>query len=802
MGASMSFQKKALIGALICIGANTLVSLALNVQKLAHQRMKADEDGHQETSNEGAPDVSSAPKRTTHISQHDDNGAYEVPDGPGHRTSRNGGRTADDDGEDHSGGGPSTRFLKSKLWWLGMSLMVLGEGGNFVSYGFAPASLVAPLGSVALLANVFIAPVLVKERFAKSDLVGVALASLGATAVVAASSFDGGNGELPGGGPAALWQAIQQTIFLVYAGVLAVVGATLAWLSSTSWGDRYILIDVGACAIFGGFTVLSTKGISSLLSQATGRHDLIDLLKSPLSYILIVILVSTALVQIAFLNRALQRFDARSVIPSQFVFFTISAISGSAVLFRDFERASAGRVAGFVAGCLITFAGVFVLTRRQGEDISDDSTDHHSAADDGRASTSIVIDQERQALLPVTPQKQQQQQRDRPAGPIPAMTTGSVPAYPVNPLASSSLPSTSHSSASAKTPRLSLVGGTAIGAGGYLLLATPSGGVAALKGGPVGRARPTTPVPARLTANARPAYGTLSTPDASDDTRSRSSRGVQMDASPSGGRRTAGFEACPSESAPPAKAERQPNSQPAQRDDLPAMPLNLPTQFTTPSYSATNAGNSAAESSFRSQLSGFRWAQGSTNDSRPTASQPAAEATGPGGGAGGYLPNWMSSYVPLRSSERSNEEEAFLSLSRWERFLGFLACLAGSGVCFFFSFLFLLSPIPKLRKFALSFSMGSLLFMVGFSVLSGPLAHLRHITSGPRLPFSAAYFGSLALTLYFALGPRTTLPTLLAGVVQVVALIAYLAAYFPGGTTTLRYGGSMAARGLGSLLPI
>lgn len=39
-------------------------------------------------------------------------------------------------------------YLKSKLWWLGLVLMAVGEGGNFLSYGFAPASVVAPLGTV------------------------------------------------------------------------------------------------------------------------------------------------------------------------------------------------------------------------------------------------------------------------------------------------------------------------------------------------------------------------------------------------------------------------------------------------------------------------------------------------------------------------------------------------------------------------------------------------------------------------------------------------------------------------------
>ncbi|UZJ52495.1 hypothetical protein CBS101457_001815 [Exobasidium rhododendri] len=211
------------------------------------------------------------------------------------------------------------------------------------------------------------------------------------------------------------------------------------------------------------------------------------------------------------------------------------------------------------------------------------------------------------------------------------------------------------------------------------------------------------------------------------------------------------------------------------------------------------ASDNTAENSFRSQLTGFRWAQGRTDDSRPGNANT--------GGAGSYLStisNSISGYVPLRSAERSNEEEAYLSLSRWERFLGFLACLAGSAVCFMFSFIFL-NPIilaARPHKFALAFSMGSLLFMVGFSLLSGPLTHLKHILSKERLPFSSAYFGSLGLTIYFALGPRWLLPTLAAAIVQVLSLITYLAAYFPGGTTTLRYGGSMILRGGASLLPI
>lgn len=64
------------------------------------------------------------------------------------------------------------------------------------------------------------------------------------------------------------------------------------------------------------------------------------------------------------------------------------------------------------------------------------------------------------------------------------------------------------------------------------------------------------------------------------------------------------------------------------------------------------------------------------------------------------------------------------------------------------------------------------------------------------------YLGSMALTLYFALGARSRLLTVVCALVQIVCLLTYLANYFPGGVTTLRYAGALLARGSTSLLPI
>ncbi|MBW0494839.1 hypothetical protein O181_034554 [Austropuccinia psidii MF-1] len=209
----------------------------------------------------------------------------------------------------------------------------------------------------------------------------------------------------------------------------------------------------------------------------------------------------------------------------------------------------------------------------------------------------------------------------------------------------------------------------------------------------------------------------------------------------------------------------------------------------------TMTSSNNAESNFRANLSGFKWARGVTDESA------TSQETSTGGNPFSRFAGSISGYVPLRSNERSNEEEAYYALSRWERTVGFLMCTAGALICFVIAFFTLPLLAIKPRKFAVAFSLGSLLFMIGFVVLQGPVQHFKHVCSTERLPFTLSYVASLASTLYFAIGLRSYLGTLIAGVVQVVVLLAYFLAYFPGGLTTLRFMGNIGLRGASSYLP-
>ncbi|EPQ59360.1 DUF803-domain-containing protein [Gloeophyllum trabeum ATCC 11539] len=247
--------------------------------------------------------------------------------------------------------GKESDYLKSKLWWTGFLLMNVGEIGNFISYAFAPASVVAPLGTFALIANCAFAPLLLHERFRKREIFGVLVAIVGAITVVFSSNTSDTKLD-----PHGLIEAICQQAFITYAIVYLVGMVILSGLSRGELGRRYVFIDVGLCALFGGFTVLSTKGVSTLLTTRG-----FEMFAEWISYPLIVVLIGTGVGQIRYLNRALMRFDGKVVIPIQFVLFNLSAIVGSAILYGDFRRATFHEMVTFLYGCAATFAGVFII---------------------------------------------------------------------------------------------------------------------------------------------------------------------------------------------------------------------------------------------------------------------------------------------------------------------------------------------------------------------------------------------------------------------------------------------------------
>ncbi|EGO01857.1 hypothetical protein SERLA73DRAFT_103923 [Serpula lacrymans var. lacrymans S7.3] len=368
------------IGISVAIAGNILISLALNVQKLAHRRLererkKAKREGTNRARNDTARQGESGPASSDveldnnpivsdgFGDERNDDIEHSLllenqpllptssPLRPTYGMSAGSSASTDDRRKEEEN---ESDYLKSRLWWFGFSLMNIGELGNFISYAFAPASVVAPLGTFALMANCLVAPLMLGERFRKLDLLGILLAVIGATTVVLSTPSP--DGTPPPLTPDALLVAISQRAFQVFCIVYLVGAVILGVLSEGAIGRKVVLVDIGLCAIFGGFTVLATKGVSTLLTKEWGK-----MFMEWICYPILAVLIITGILQVRYLNRALKRFDSKLVIPTHFVLFTLSAVIGSAVLYGDFKRATFHQMVTFLYGCGATFLGVFVI---------------------------------------------------------------------------------------------------------------------------------------------------------------------------------------------------------------------------------------------------------------------------------------------------------------------------------------------------------------------------------------------------------------------------------------------------------
>lgn len=72
---------------------------------------------------------------------------------------------------------------------MGLLVFIVGNLGGFVALRFAPQSLTAPLGSISLISNVIIAPLINKEVLGRFDIAGIFFIVAGSVIVVVFSGI-------------------------------------------------------------------------------------------------------------------------------------------------------------------------------------------------------------------------------------------------------------------------------------------------------------------------------------------------------------------------------------------------------------------------------------------------------------------------------------------------------------------------------------------------------------------------------------------------------------------------------------
>lgn len=250
----------------------------------------------------------------------------------------------------------SKPYYTSALWWMGVILMGVGELGNFAAYGFAPASLIAPLGCVSVIASAVISVVFLKETLRASDILGGTLAITGTYLLVTFA-------------PHNISMVTAQMVtyyfisyyFLVYIVVEILLFCFLLFLYKVK-RVKHIVIVMLLVALLASVTVISVKAVSGMITETIkGSLQLVY----PIFYVMFVVMVASCAFQIKFLNEAMKMFDATEVVPINYVFFTTSAIVAGIVFYQEFEDLALLSILMFVCGCLLSFLGVFLIARNR-----------------------------------------------------------------------------------------------------------------------------------------------------------------------------------------------------------------------------------------------------------------------------------------------------------------------------------------------------------------------------------------------------------------------------------------------------
>ncbi|CAM9256286.1 unnamed protein product, partial [Ectocarpus fasciculatus] len=250
------------------------------------------------------------------------------------------------------------------VWKMGMLAFVLGSIVNFVSFAFAAQSLLACLGTVQFISNVFFAKVVLKETLTTRIIYATAIIIFGLMLAILYSNHTTRTysaEDLLG------LYTPKYGMFMLGVGCFLVLlqGLYLYYVSCSDNGRPlpgsrllipccYALVS----AIIGTQSVLQSKCMAELLKATIGGDNQ---LTNWFTYVIILGFVSGISFWLYRMNSALKQFDGLIIIPLLQVFWTTSAILQGGMYFQEFEKFTTSQIIGFSTGVIVVFFGVYLL---------------------------------------------------------------------------------------------------------------------------------------------------------------------------------------------------------------------------------------------------------------------------------------------------------------------------------------------------------------------------------------------------------------------------------------------------------
>nr|GMD78108.1 probable magnesium transporter NIPA6 [Ipomoea batatas] len=221
-------------------------------------------------------------------------------------------------------------YLCEPLWWIGMVT------SKFVS------------ASGAVLAHF-----LLKEKLRKLGVIGCILCVVGSTVIVLHAP-----GEHSISSVDEIWGLAIQPAFLLYIAAAIAIVLVLVLYCEPRYGQTNIMVYIGICSIIGSLTVMSIKAIGIAIKLTLDGSSQVAHLQT---WVFVTVSVTCIIIQLNYLNKALDTFNTAVVSPIYYAMFTSLTIVASAIMFKDWSGQSASDIVSVLCGFLTVLSGTMVL---------------------------------------------------------------------------------------------------------------------------------------------------------------------------------------------------------------------------------------------------------------------------------------------------------------------------------------------------------------------------------------------------------------------------------------------------------
>ncbi|XP_051133421.1 probable magnesium transporter NIPA1 [Andrographis paniculata] len=245
-------------------------------------------------------------------------------------------------------------YLKEPWWWGGMIAMILGEAANFAAYAFAPAILVTPLGALSIIFSAVLAHFILNERLHIFGVVGCILCLVGSVTIVLHAPLERDIESVK-----QVWHYATEPGFIMYFLVVVALVLVLIFVYVPRYGQRYMVIYIGICSLMGSLTVMAVKAVAIALKLSfSGSNQFVYFQ----TWFFTILVISFCVLQIVYLNKALDTFNTAVVSPVYYVMFTTLTIFASMIMFKG-ESQTASEIVTELCGFVTILSGTFLLHR-------------------------------------------------------------------------------------------------------------------------------------------------------------------------------------------------------------------------------------------------------------------------------------------------------------------------------------------------------------------------------------------------------------------------------------------------------